>query len=244
MTLTDVSRIAYRSGAPTADKCVVCGAMGDGRLINDHCHVHSWVRGTLCRSCNGIMRRVDVGFIPRTAIRRFGSGDPVIAQYLRCPDCGPREFQILPVGRVPAATLAEILGRQRAAIQDANDAKRAAAECYVVGTRARIDALLNRLKAPAQRTGQRPEISDEARARIEALLALPRVPLPAERVRLREVEELAPKDMAELVGVSVVTLLKWEAGQGPRPGPLYDKYAEVLASITENHPTREGTSDE
>lgn len=29
------------------------------KLVLDHCHTHGWVRGFICKSCNGILRDID-----------------------------------------------------------------------------------------------------------------------------------------------------------------------------------------
>jgi hypothetical protein len=49
-------------------------------LVADHCHVHQWIRGVLCRACNAKMRQVDVNGFRNASAR-------AISHWLKCPDC-------------------------------------------------------------------------------------------------------------------------------------------------------------
>jgi len=58
--------------------CELCPSKA---TVFDHCHMHGWIRGELCRSHNGRMQLIDGG-------RRRELWEPwVVAHWRRCPDC-------------------------------------------------------------------------------------------------------------------------------------------------------------
>ena len=57
-----------------------CEGCGEASTGLDHCHVHGWIRGTLCTRCNGEMRAIDG--------REAGDHAQMLLDYwLNCPDC-------------------------------------------------------------------------------------------------------------------------------------------------------------
>jgi hypothetical protein len=68
---------------PPGASCEACGA-GPHGLVNDHCHKHGWVRGTLCRTCNARMTMLDGG-----VTANGDAVDELLAIAGRCPECPP-----------------------------------------------------------------------------------------------------------------------------------------------------------
>jgi DNA-binding XRE family transcriptional regulator len=82
--------------APIGTPCVVC-AVSDVQLYRDHCHVHGWIRGLVCRRCNGMMSVVDAGSIPRgSKMTAAGiTADDLVAHAARCQSCPPLTVEAL-----------------------------------------------------------------------------------------------------------------------------------------------------
>lgn len=59
----------------------------------DHCHVHGWVRGVVCQSCNQVLRGIDEGWRPAEA--------SYAEHRAKCPDCGGRRPRLPQESRVP-----------------------------------------------------------------------------------------------------------------------------------------------
>src|SRR5690349_695070 len=57
-----------------------CEACASPSIGLDHCHVHGWIRGTLCGRCNQHMKAIDA--------RKVGRHRPELLDYWRnCPEC-------------------------------------------------------------------------------------------------------------------------------------------------------------
>lgn len=93
--------VIYASGLPRAEACILCDSAK--ALVNDHCHAHGFVRGTVCSSCNAVMARIDSGRITDDAVKRFGGIEPLQVHRLRCPDCLPQPVRIEKAGYKSAA---------------------------------------------------------------------------------------------------------------------------------------------
>ena len=61
--------------------CEVCGT-APFAPVADHCHEHGWVRGTLCRGCNGRMALIDRRTLPPS-----GDVAALVTFAGRCPEC-------------------------------------------------------------------------------------------------------------------------------------------------------------
>ena len=60
-------------------------------FVLDHCHAHGWIRGVLCRSCNGIMGGIDAcDRYANTGSRRFPfilPNEMYMKYRTNCPEC-------------------------------------------------------------------------------------------------------------------------------------------------------------
>jgi Recombination endonuclease VII len=65
--------------------CDGCGST-EGRRVADHCHVHGWVRGTACPSCNRWMLLIDRRVAPKVGGTLLAA---LLALRNRCPECDP-----------------------------------------------------------------------------------------------------------------------------------------------------------
>ena len=69
--------------------CEVCGK--SERLNNDHCHIHGWIRGAVCTSCN-----LSIGFIERQSVTTKSELIDAISSHLsKCPECLPVDPETL-----------------------------------------------------------------------------------------------------------------------------------------------------
>ena len=77
--------VKYTAALPAATG--PCGLCGDASalVLNDHCHQHGWLRGTLCASCN-----IKLGHAEARGMvgEHLGHAD-ALAWLARCPDCVP-----------------------------------------------------------------------------------------------------------------------------------------------------------
>jgi Recombination endonuclease VII len=64
--------------------CESCGSTKT-RPVADHCHAHGWVRGLICRQCNGLMGLIDQRITPQVEAVLLKA---LLALWHRCPDCG------------------------------------------------------------------------------------------------------------------------------------------------------------
>lgn len=70
-------------------------------LIYEHCHLHRWVRGIACQSCNNALIPVEHGW---AAAAGPGRAITVLRAYLaNCPDCAPLYSEDARPGGVDAA---------------------------------------------------------------------------------------------------------------------------------------------
>lgn len=71
--------------AQRGEACSVCGVLSSKPVV-DHCHVHGWVRGVVCRSCNAYMARIDLRIRPFLEVARI---EQLIIHAGRCLECPP-----------------------------------------------------------------------------------------------------------------------------------------------------------
>ena len=82
MTSDLAAPVPYSPNVRIDASCLMCGTSGT-RLERDHCHIHGWVRGTLCRSCNSLMGHFDAQ-VPPLKQSRWAA---CIAHRHRCHQC-------------------------------------------------------------------------------------------------------------------------------------------------------------
>lgn len=70
--------------AKPGDPCSLCGSVTEAPVI-DHCHRHGWVRGVLCRSCNGVMMVVDLRITPRSESLKIEMLTAHAGNCIECP---------------------------------------------------------------------------------------------------------------------------------------------------------------
>lgn len=97
MTSDLAAPVPYSPNVRIDASCLMCGTSGT-RLERDHCHIHGWVRGTLCRSCNSLMGHFDAQ-VPPLKQSRWAA---CIAHRHRCHQCTQHP------GDIPAGTLRSI----------------------------------------------------------------------------------------------------------------------------------------
>jgi hypothetical protein len=106
---------------PASGPCEIAGCRRDSRrwwcgpghehgpgcrhdiIVYDHCHVHDYIRGSICLSCNGRMIQVD-RFIQPWNYSMTGMMPGLIAHWERCPHCLARHGRWIAcfIGTAPA----------------------------------------------------------------------------------------------------------------------------------------------
>lgn len=87
--MTTPVRYGEHERAVPGTSCLLCGEFPFKPVV-DHCHVHGWVRGTLCPRCNTLMAFIDQRASLRTStLAGQLTLAALVAHAARCPDCEP-----------------------------------------------------------------------------------------------------------------------------------------------------------
>jgi hypothetical protein len=91
----------HQKKIPFGTPCAGCGSTEQTPRFPDHCHLHGWVRGIVCRPCNARMITIDQMGTPSAVDEALLAA--LLAQRHRCPECPP----------ISSADLAPSLGAAR-----------------------------------------------------------------------------------------------------------------------------------